>query len=199
MSKGADTRHAILQDALAQASVRGLEGLTIGSLAKSLGMSKSGLYAHFDSKEALQLKVLDEARDQFVAKVVMPALQAPRGEPRVVALFERWLVWEGLESLPGGCPFVAVASELDDQPGPVRDRLVEVQRDWVDTLSNAARISVQQGHFRADLDVAQFAYEIWGLVLGYHWYARLLARDDATARLRLAFTDLLGRSRAPAA
>lgn len=195
MSKGDRTRKAILSDALAQASVRGFMGLTIGSLAKKAGMSKSGLYAHFDSKEALQIRVLEEARDRFVADVVMPALRAPRGEPRIRALFARWLEWEQSEALPGGCPFIAVAAELDDQPGPVRDHLVQSQRDWVDTLRGAAAIAVAEGHFRADLDVAQWAYELWGLVLGYHWYARLLGVADARERLERAFDALVVRSR----
>lgn len=195
MSKGEETRRAILSDALAQASVLGLEGLTIGSLARSTGLSKSGLYAHFDSKEALQRAVIDAARDRFVSMVVSPALRAPRGEPRIRALFDRWLEWEDLSELPGGCPFIAAGTELDDRPGPVRERLVETQRDWIDTLSGAARIAVEQGHFRADLDLAQFAYELWGMVLAYHWYRRLLDRDDARERLTTAFETLIERSR----
>src|SRR5690242_942401 len=104
-------------------------------------MSKSGLFAHFASKEALQIAVLDDARDRFVTTVVSPALKEPRGEPRVRALFDRWLRWEQAAFQPGGCVFVAAAAELDDQEGPVRDRLVEIQRDWVDALETAARIA----------------------------------------------------------
>lgn len=195
MSKGDDTRSMILGDALAVMSVRGLDGLTIGALARRTGLSKSGLYAHFDSKEALQIRVLEEARDRFVAEVVSPGLREPRGEPRIRALFTRWLEWEQSAALPGGCPFIAAAAELDDQPGPVRDRLVQIQRDWVDTLQGAARIALSEGHFHSDLDVAQWAYELWGLVLGYHWYARLLGADDARERLQAAFEALLNRSR----
>ena len=196
MSKGEDTRKAILRDALAEVSLRGMDGLTIGNLAKKTGLSKSGLYAHFESKEALQIRVLEEAREGFIRAIVTPGLKAPRGEPRIRAFFERWIDWESSDALPGGCPFIAAAAELDDQPGPVRDYLVQTQRDWVETLRGAARIAVDEGHFRADLDVAQWAYELWGLVLSYHWYARLLEAEDARARLDAAFDALIARSRA---
>ena len=196
MKKGEQTRQAILDDALAQASVLGLDGLTIGSLAKRTGMSKSGLFAHFESKEGLQIQVLEEARDRFVTTVVSPALKNPRGEPRIRALFERWMTWERADYLPGGCPFIAAAAELDDQRGPVRDRLVGIQRDWIDTLRTAARIAVEEGHFRREVDVAQWAFELWGLVLAYHWYHRLLGADDAMERVRAGFEQLLARARA---
>lgn len=196
MKKGEQTRRAILEDALAQASVLGLEGLTLGALAKQRGMSKSGLFAHFDSKESLQVAVLEEASDRFVTSVVSPALKQPRGEPRVRALFEGWLEWAQSDYLPGGCPFIAAAAELDDQRGPVRDRLVAIQRDWADTLRTAARIAVEEGHFRADLDVAQLAFELLGLVLSYHWYQRLLGAADARDRVAAAFESLMQRSRA---
>lgn len=195
MKKGESTRQAILDDALAQASVLGLGGLTIGSLAKRTGMSKSGLFAHFESKEGLQIQVLEEARDRFVTTVVSPALKHPRGEPRIRALFDRWMSWEQADYLPGGCPFIAAAAELDDQAGPVRERLVGIQRDWVDTLRTSARIAIEEGHFRADLDAAQWAFELWGLVLSYHWYTRLLGASDAADRVRAAFEGLLARSR----
>jgi len=126
--------------------------------------------------------------------VVSPALRAPRGEPRIRSIFERWLSWG--QRLPGGCPFIAAGAELDDRPGPVRDRLVAVQRDWEDTLAGAARIAVEQGHFREDVDAAQFAYEAWAQMLACHWYARLLDREDAVERLETALEALLERYRA---
>ncbi|MEC7523749.1 MAG: TetR/AcrR family transcriptional regulator [Myxococcota bacterium] len=195
MSKGEETRAAILADALSQASVLGLDGLTIGGLATSLGMSKSGLYAHFGSKEDLQIQVLEEARARFVSEVMTPALRAPRGEPRVRAILDRWITWEKASYLPGGCPFVAAAAELDDQPGPVRDHLVSVQRDWMDALRTAARIAVEEGHFAPELDTRQWAFELWGLALSYHWFSRLLEQDDAEARLRAGFERLVGSAR----
>lgn len=196
MSKGDETRRAILADALAQASTLGFAGLTIGTLAKRTGMSKSGLFAHFASKEALQVAVLDDARERFVTTVVAPALKEPRGEPRVRALFEGWMRWARAEFQPGGCVFVAAAAELDDQPGPVRDRLVEIERDWMDALETAARIAKEEGHFKPDLDVRQWAFEQWGLALAFHWYSRLLRADDASDRVRAGFERLLAASRA---
>ncbi|HEV3051234.1 MAG TPA: TetR/AcrR family transcriptional regulator, partial [Longimicrobium sp.] len=137
---------------MASASVEGLEGISLGRLAAELGMSKSGLFAHFASKEALQLDVLQAAADRFMEVVVRPAMAEPRGEPRVRSLFEHWLVWERHESLPGGCIFMHAAAELDDRPGPTRDALVQWQRQWLDALAKAARLAVEAGHFRADLD-----------------------------------------------
>ena len=114
----------------------GLEGLTIGRLADDLDLSKSGLFAHFRSKEALQVQVLDGAAARFVAMVLEPAVKAPRGEPRMRMLFERWLDWE---RRPGGCVFVQAAADLDDRDGPARDRLVELQRQWLDAIATTAR------------------------------------------------------------
>ncbi|MBX3270752.1 MAG: TetR/AcrR family transcriptional regulator [Sandaracinaceae bacterium] len=196
MSKGAETRAAILDEALSRASVHGLGGVTIGELAKRAGLSKSGLFAHFKSKEQLDIAVLDEARDRFVAGVIAPAFRAPRGLPRIRALFQRWLEWDAAGFQPGGCLFMAAAMELDDQPGPARDHLVATQRDWIEALQQAARIAVEEGHFRADLDVEQWAYELWGLALGYHFYHRLLRDPRALARAERALEALLASSAA---
>src|SRR3989442_4726407 len=143
MRKGANTRNAILPHATGLASQVGLTGLTIGALADHLRLSKSGLFAHFRSKEALQIQVLEHAAASFVEAVVRPALQQPRGEPRMRALFERWLEWEQAEALPGGCVFVAAASELVDRPGPARDRVVELQRPLFDLSVTSVPESVQ--------------------------------------------------------
>src|SRR5690348_6360773 len=141
-TKGEDTRSNVLGTALSLATQVGLEGVTIGKLADRVGMSKSGLFAHFSSKENLQVAILEEAEAKFVALVVAPALKRPRGEPRVRALLERWLTWSKADFLPGGCIFVAASVELDDRPGPARDRLVAAQRDWFGTLAQAARIAI---------------------------------------------------------
>ena len=194
MSKGTETREAILDTALALASTGGLEGLSIGSLAREVGLSKSGLFAHFGSKEELQVAVLRTAVERFVAEVVAPALRQPRGEPRVRALFDRWLAWAAF--LPGGCPFLAVSGELDDRPGPVRDFLVQTQRDWLDAIATAVRIAVSERHFAASLDCDQFAYELYALALGYHQCQRLLGDPRAEERCRQAFEGLVARSRA---
>jgi AcrR family transcriptional regulator len=196
-SKGEQTRDAILMHALGLATRVGLEGLTIGRLADDLGMSKSGLFAHFRSKEALQIDILRLAGARMVEAVVKPALAVPRGEPRVRALFENWLAWEQSPSLPGGCPFMAASFELDDRPGPVRDFVVQNLRDWSDTLAGAARIAVREGHFRADLDCEQFAHECGGIALGFVHASRLIRDPKAHARAETAFEALLRASRAP--
>lgn len=195
MAKGEATKDAILDRALSMATQTGLEGLTMGTLAKEVNLSKSGLFAHFQSKEQLQLDVLEMAAAKFVEKVVAPAIREPRGEPRVRALFERWLEWEAAKFLPGGCPFLAMASELDDRPGPLRDRLVVGQLDWLETLAKAARIAIAEGHFRADLDPYQFAYELKANILAYHQFSRLLRDPTAEQRARQAFESLLASSR----
>lgn len=195
MSKGEATRQQILDRALALASETGLEALSIGTLAKEVGMSKSGLFAHFDSKENLQIQVLQTAAARFIEHVVSPALRQPRGEPRVRALFENKLAWPQSSFIPGGCLFMAAAAELDDRPGPVRDYLVGSQRDWFETLAHAARIAVREGHFRPDLDPEQLAYDFEAILLAYHHFTRLLRDPRAEERARNAFETLIRNSR----
>ena len=194
MNKGEATRSAILAQALDLSSKVGLEGLTIGALAKQAGMSKSGLYAHFRSKENLQCQVLDAAAARFVKVVFRPALRQPRGLPRIRALFEYWLDWDTNE-LIGGCPFVSAAAEFDDRPGAVHDRLVRHQRDLFRSLGKAAQLSIDKGHLRKDLDVSQFVFELWGILLSYHYFARLLRHSDARAKAREAFESLMSNAR----
>jgi AcrR family transcriptional regulator len=198
-SKGERTREAILGHALALATRIGVEGVTIGRLADDLKMSKSGLFAHFKSKEALQIEMLRLAGARMVETVVKPALATPRGEPRLRALFEHWLAWEQSPSLPGGCPFMAASFELDDRPGPVRDFVVQNLRDWIDTLAGAARIAVQEGHFRADLDCEQFAQDCQGIGLGFVHASRLMRDPQARPRAQRAFDALVRAARAPSA
>jgi AcrR family transcriptional regulator len=195
VSKGEETRAAIVATALALVSEAGLEGASIGALAERMKMSKSGLFAHFGTKENLHVAVLDEAARRFVEMVVAPALKKPRGEPRVRALFEGWLDWPKAVNLPGGCIFAAVTAELDDRPGPARDRLVGIQRDLLDTFSTAARIAVEEGHFRRDLDTKQFAFEIYALAFGALFVARLLKDPKAESRVRTAFERLVRDAR----
>jgi len=195
VSKGEETRLAILDAAVRLASEVGLTGLSIGKLADALEMSKSGLFAHFQSKETLQLQVLGRASHVFVQEVIRPALAAPRGEPRLSALFERWLAWTKTSTLPGGCLLGAAAAELDDRPGPVRDRLVALQRDWLDLMANVARTAVDEGHFRADIDAEQFAHDLYAAMLGYHHAARLLRDPKADERARAGFERLCGTAR----
>jgi AcrR family transcriptional regulator len=196
MSKGETTRGAILDVALARASKVGLGALSIGELAKEVGLSKSGLFAHFSSKEELQIEVVRKATAMFVEVVISPALKKSRGEPRVRALFENWFAWSRASELPGGCFFIAAASELDDRPGPLRDLLLASQKDWLGVLAQAARVAVEEGHFRRDLDAEQFAWQLDSFVLGYHHSARLLRSTDAQARADAAFESLIRASRA---
>lgn len=195
MSKGEETRTRIVDRALSLASTVGIEGLTLGTLAESLQLSKSGLFAHFKSREALQIAVLENAAEHFRTVVVVPALRARRGEPRVRALFNHWLEWGAQKDMPGGCVFVAAAAELDDRPGPVRDVLVRTQRDWIDLLSQTARGAVEEGHFRADLDTEQFAFELYGIALGCHHQSRLFRDPRALTRTRKAFERLIESAR----
>jgi len=191
MSKGEETRGAVVGAALSLASEVGLEGLTIGKLATRVGLSKSGLFAHFSSKENLEVAVLEEASRRFVDVVITPALRAKRGEPRVRGFFEGWMRWSKAEFMPGGCIFIAAAVELDDRPGPARAYLVSTQKDWLGMLAGAARIAVEEGHFRQDLDVDQFAYEVYSFVYGYHLISRLLEDPHAEHRVRAAFERLV--------
>jgi AcrR family transcriptional regulator len=195
VSKGENTRQAILDRASELASELGLEGLTIGSLAGDLGLSKSGLFAHFRSKEALQVQVLEHIAARFVELAVKPALRAPRGEARVRALFEQLLQWPKRHELPGGCPLIAAVSELDARPGPARDLLVRQQRDWLDVIATVARTALAEGQFHAGVDPEQFAFELYGIQFAYHHSYRLLADPSAEARARRAFEDLVQRSR----
>jgi AcrR family transcriptional regulator len=192
MAKGEETRQVILDEAAAQASRIGLGGLTIGSLAGRTQLSKSGLFAHFRSKEHLQLDVLAYARTRFVDTVIRPALARPRGEPRVRELFELWIGWG---SQPGGCLFVAAQFELDDRSGPVRDQLVSDQRDWLDCIAQTFRSGVGEGHFRADASAEQFASDLDGVMLGYHVHRHLLADPLAEEHARYAFERLLDAAR----
>lgn len=201
MSKGLQTRETALREALAQASHVGLKGITIGTLADALAMSKSGLFAHFRSKEQLQVDVLVHAADLFTISVVQPALKEPRGLARLRALCERWLGWDGYAdyAMPGGCIFIAASMEYDDEPdGPVRNRLVEQQAQWFDSMEMVIRGAVREGQLRDDLDTLQFAHELNGIMLGHHFAARLLRDESAHARALTALERLVDSARPPA-
>jgi AcrR family transcriptional regulator len=195
VSKGEATRDRIIDGAVRLASREGLAGVSLGELASELGMSKSGLYAHFGSKEALQLQILQLAVARFRTTVVRPALQARRGVPRLRALCESWIEWANDASMPGGCLLVAASVELDDKPGPLRDFLSRSQRDWLATLAKAAQLAIDEGQLRPDLDPQQFAFEMWALALGYHHVRRLLRDPRASARVHDAFERLLSGAR----
>ncbi len=180
--KGEDTRRAIVRVALEQAMELGLEGISLGGLSERIGMSKSGLFAHFKSKEALQLAVLEEAIMIFSERVVAPALAKPRGEPRLRALFQGKLAWIEENGFGRGCFFAALEQEYDDRPGPIRDRVVQSQRDWYETLVRAAALAVREGDLAKDVDPEQVAFELEGIDASYRHLHKLL--DDRSAKKR---------------
>jgi AcrR family transcriptional regulator len=188
VSKGEDTKASILATAFQLAAAGGLSNLSLGQLAVSTGLSKSGLYAHFGSKEALEVAIVEEASRQFIEAVWTPALAAPRGAPRVRAIIDAWLAWG---QQPGGCFFVSASAEFDDRRGPTRDALVKEQRAWIDALAKSAGLAIREGHFRADLDPAQFAFEAYSVMLGTHLYLRFLRSRDALDRAAVAMQALL--------
>lgn len=194
--KGERTRGTILDGAWRLATELGLEGLTLGRLAEELDLSKSGLFAHFESKESLQVQTLERAAERFQDIVLRPALAIPGGEKRLRTLVETWLEWPKRARQPGGCIFVAAAAELDDRPGPARDKLVALMRDWRATLARVAKRAQDMGELRRDLDPDQLAFEIQGIGLACHETARLLHDPRALDRARAAFERLLADARA---
>ncbi len=194
MSKGEETRQAILSEAVTLASTVGLEQLTIGGLASAVGLSKSGLFAHFKSKEQLQIQVLAAAAERFVDFVIRPAVKAPRGEPRVRALMDTWLRWH--DEQPGGCVIQSAAIEMDDRPGPVRDYVVDNQQQWLAVIKRAAQIAVEEGHFRPDFDLDQFAYEFLSIGLAYQHGSGLLQMPRSRERALTSFDGVIERARA---
>jgi AcrR family transcriptional regulator len=191
MSKGEHTRTAILNDAMVLASQIGMESLSIGNLAGRLAMSKSGLIAHFGSKEDLQRAVLERYREHFIASAFMPALQQARGLPRLRALVHNWLAFLGNPNLPGGCLFMAAAHEYDDRPGPLRDYVVATLRDLRNMVARAVRMAVEQGHLREDTDHWQLAFEIYGLMLAAHQEYKLFDNERYSERALIAFERLV--------
>ena len=188
--KGRQTRATILDAALALASHMGLEGLSIGALAEVTQMSKSGVFAHFGSREELQISVVREYHAKFEAEIFEPAVKAPRGLPRLRAMYDRWFKRVSVE-IDAGCIYISGAVEFDDRPGPVRDALVSMVQTWHAALERAIRIAIDEGHLRADTDPQQMLFEIHGLILALHHDARFLRRPGADARARAGFENVL--------
>jgi AcrR family transcriptional regulator len=184
MSKGLHTRTAILDAALAQASETGFESLTIGSLADRAGLSKSGLFAHFGSREELQIAAIEAAAARWTETVFLPSLKARRGLPRLRAWFNNWLDWTMRSGLAHACPMQTAAVEFDDQPGPARDVVVEHFTRLERELGRAVGMAIEQGHFRPHCDVAQFVFEMMGILYSYHHRARLFPAEIALSRSR---------------
>jgi AcrR family transcriptional regulator len=192
-TKGEQTRAAILDEALRVASKLGLEGLTIGGLAEATGMSKSGLFAHFGSREDLQLAVLEHAAHRYGETVLMPALKIERGLPRRRAMFEHWLDWTLASGLPGGCIMIAAAAEYDDRPGPIRDAVIANQHRGNAVTRKAVRLAIEEGHLKTDTDPEQITFELLGIVLASHNHRRLLGDKEARTRALKAFEELVAR------
>jgi AcrR family transcriptional regulator len=190
MLKGQQTRAVILDAALGLASHMGLEGLSIGALAEVTQMSKSGVFAHFGSREELQIAVIREYHARFEEEVFYPAVREPRGLPRLYALFERWVRRVSVE-LDSGCIYISGAVEFDDRPGPMRDALASMVLDWQSALDRAIRLSIAAGQLRADTDALQMLFEIHGLILSLHHDARFLRQPGAIDRARIGFDRIV--------
>jgi AcrR family transcriptional regulator len=199
--KGERTRQSILERAVDLASLEGLEGLTIGRLAEELGMSKSGLFAHFGSKEDLQLAVANAAAERYIREIFTPALQAPRGYPRLMAICSSWLSYIRRGVFPGGCFFAAASFEFDSRPGAVRDLIRRLMDDWIGALEKAIRMAQSEGHLDPNVDATQLAFELNALFFGanfaYHLRDDKQALDRAERALR-ARLDALRTEAAPA-
>jgi AcrR family transcriptional regulator len=198
LQKGQQTRAAILDAALGLASSMGLEGLSIGALAEVTQMSKSGVFAHFGSREELQISVIREYHARFEEEVFFPAVREARGLPRLRALYERWIKRVSVE-IDSGCIYISGAVEFDDRPGPVRDALATMVRAWHAALEKAIRLSIEEGHLRADTDPLQMLFEIHGMILAVHHDARFLKLPGAIDRARNAFERVIAYYATPAA
>jgi len=193
VARGDRTRAAVLDRAVALATADGLDGLSLGQLALALGVSKSGLFAHWRSKEELQLATVERAREQWLEHVIRPALQAPRGVRRLLALHDHRLRFYEGGTLPGGCFFANAEFEFNARPGVVRDRLAEAFAEWMGLIERLAREAVEAGELRADTDTRQLAYEIESFGLTAVMQARLLSPDTAYRFARQAVRDRLDR------
>ena len=188
--KGQETRAAILDAALGLASHVGLEGLSIGALAEVMHMSKSGVFAHFGSREELQISVIRQYHARFAEEVFFPAMRERRGLTRLRALFERWVRRVSVE-LDSGCIYISGAVEFDDRPGPVRDALASMVRSWHGTLERAIGIAIDEGELEADTDAQQMLFEVHGLILALHHDARFLRNPGVLDRARTGFERVL--------
>ena len=196
LHKGQQTKAAIIDAALGLASQIGLEGLSIGALAEITGMSKSGVFAHFGSREELQISVIREYHERFEAQVFYPAMQASRGVPRLQAMFDNWMVQTSNE-IDSGCIYISGAVEFDDRSGPVRDALASSVGSWQVAVRRAVELAQQAGQLVPDVDPMQVAFEIHGLILALHYEARFLKVPGAADRARQGFARIVERYSTP--
>jgi AcrR family transcriptional regulator len=191
LTKSGLTHAAIVDAALAMAQEGGLESLTIGTVAERIGLSKSGVYSRVGSREQLQVAVLNEYARRIAEKALLPALRAPRGLPRLRAIWDGWLDWVRDEKLGSSCLFVSGAVEYDDRPGPVRDAVLAGLAEWRRQLARSVRQSIDEGHLRPETDPEQIAFELFSIILGVHNDTRLFRDGRALARARAAFERLM--------
>lgn len=196
MQKGQQTKAAIVEAALGLATQIGLEGLSIGALAEVMQMSKSGVFAHFGSREELQISVVREYHTRFEEEVFYPAMAAPRGLPRLRAMFDNWMKRTSVE-IDSGCIYISGAVEFDDRPGPVRDALASSVNTWLSAMRRAVELAVAEGHLNPDTDADQMAFEIHALILALHYEARFLRSPDSLRRALKAFEGIVGRFSSP--
>jgi len=192
LQKGQQTKQLIVNAALGLAEQIGLEGLSIGALAEVTRMSKSGVFAHFGSREELQISVVREYYQRFADEVFFPAMNAPRGLPRVRALFANWMKRVAVE-IQSGCIFISGAVEFDDRPGPVRDALASSVQTWLNAMYRAIVQARDEGHLASDVDAQQMGFEIHGLILALHYEARFLKNPGAVERANTGFENILRR------
>ena len=193
--QGTVTRQRILHEGLNLLSEAGLAGVTLGNLAAQAKLSKSGLFAHFNSKEDFQIALLDHMAEVSAAHVVRPAMRFAAGLPRLKALVNNWLGWTAKAGLRGGCPVAAALFELDDADGPVRDKVLAMESYWRGLLTQLTRQAIELGHLCVELDVAQFVWELCGIYLSHHASRRFLRDARSDKRAHTAFAGLLHRSR----
>jgi AcrR family transcriptional regulator len=197
LAKGRQTKAAIVDAALQLATQIGLEGLSIGALAEATQMSKSGVFAHFGSREELQISVIREYHQRFEAEVFYPALQAPRGLPRLKALFDNWMKRTSVE-IDSGCIYISGAVEFDDRTGPVRDALASSVQTWLAAMRRAVVQACEEGHLQAGIDPDQLLFEIHGLILALHYEARFLRSPGSIERALRGFDNILAPHVRPA-
>ena len=189
MVRDNNTKRAILEKGLEMASNLSLEAITIGGLAKEMNMSKSGLFAHFQSKENLQVEILNYAAQIFSEQVILPTLKIERGIPRIRAIFNNWIKWGAKSS--GGCIFVNATTEFNDRPGNIQNILLAQQKQWMDVLKRIGESAIKAGAIKPDSDCEQFAYDLYSLVLGYYYYDQLLQDPKIEQRKEKSLNQFL--------
>jgi len=192
LQKGQQTKAAIVDAALGLATQIGLEGLSIGALAEVMQMSKSGVFAHFGSREELQISVVREYHHRFEEEVFYPAMSVSRGLPRLRALFDNWMKRTSVE-IDSGCIYISGAVEFYDRPGPVRDALAGSVGTWLTAMKRAIEIAIEEGHLRVDTDARQMRFEIHSLILALHYEARFLRSPDSLPQAMTAFEGIVQR------